>query len=147
RLLEPDLLPLGAVRAPVEHGVQPPGLLDQLARRRALRAQRALVDRGARIALDVDELAVARIDELAAADRPVGADRLGDLQPCDPRARLAGVARDRVRAESPVGGATHDRKLAQPLELAGSVRVAHSGGRATHLRARGTPGRRSGTRR
>ena len=34
----------------------------------------------ARVALDVDELAAAGVDDLAAADRAVGADRLGRLQ-------------------------------------------------------------------
>src|SRR5205807_81413 len=74
RLLELELLPLAAAGPPVADPGQATGLLDELARGRALGAQRPLVDRRARIALDVDELAVARVDELAAADRAVRAD-------------------------------------------------------------------------
>src|SRR3954462_15516804 len=103
RALELDLLPLGPVRAAVQDLVQPAGLLDELARRRALRAQRALVDRRARVALDVDELAVARVDDLPAADRAVGAHRLGDLQPRDARAGPLRALGDRVSAHPPVG--------------------------------------------
>ena len=92
-----------AARAAVLDLREAVGLLDELARGRALRAERALVDRRARVALDVDELAAARVDDLAAADRAVGADRLGGLQPGDPRAGLLGLARRRARAHAPVG--------------------------------------------
>src|SRR4051794_27746067 len=63
RLLELDLLPLGPARLAVADLGEAAGLLDELPRRRPLRAERALVDRGARVALDVDELAVARVDD------------------------------------------------------------------------------------
>src|SRR4051812_15525839 len=104
RRLEVQVLPLRAARAAIAHLGQPPGLLDELSRRAALGAQRALVDRGARVALDVHELAAARVDDLAAADGAVRADALGDLQALDPGARLPGPLRDRVRAHAPVGG-------------------------------------------
>src|SRR5829696_1092837 len=84
RRLELDLLPLRPARPAVLDLGEATGLLDQLARGRALRAQRALVDRRARVALDVDELAVAGVHDLTAADGAVGADRLGRLQPGDP---------------------------------------------------------------
>src|SRR4051794_4761377 len=45
RDLEVELAPLGRARRAVEDLRQPAGLLDELARGRALRAQRALVDR------------------------------------------------------------------------------------------------------
>src|SRR6185436_1501896 len=65
RRLEVELGPLGRARRPVEDLRQPAGLLDELARGRALGAQRPLVDRRARVALDVDQLAVAGVDDLA----------------------------------------------------------------------------------
>ena len=80
RLLELELLPLGAARAAVLHLRQAARLLDQLARGGALGAERALVDRRARVALDVHQLAVARVDHLAAAHGAVGADGLGGLR-------------------------------------------------------------------
>ena len=140
RRLELELLPLGAVRAAVAGpSCSRPGLLDQLARGRALRAQRALVDRRARVALDVDQLAVARVDELAAADGAVRADGLRDLQAGDPRAGLLGLARGGERPEAPVGGAADDGQLAQALEARGRLTVAgRSGSRARlPVRSRG----------
>src|ERR687885_755253 len=68
RLVELELAPLGRAGRAVPDLRQPPGLLDELARGRALRAERSLVDWRARIALDVDELAVARVYDLPAAD-------------------------------------------------------------------------------
>src|SRR5690606_16649268 len=57
RGLELELLPRRRARPAVEDLREPPGLLDELARGRALGAQRPLVDGRARVALDVDELA------------------------------------------------------------------------------------------
>src|SRR3954452_18149859 len=126
RRLNIEVLPVRTARSPVAHVREPAGLLDQLPRRRAARAQRPLADRRARVALDVDQLAVARVHELAAPEGAVGADRLGDLQPGDPRARLARALRGRGRAEPPVRGASDDGQLTKPLEHPGPV--AHSSG-------------------
>src|SRR5262249_47231024 len=57
----------------------------ELVRRRPFGAEGAPVDRALRVALDVDDAAVADAHELAAADRTVGADarhlaRVGDPQ-------------------------------------------------------------------
>src|SRR5919108_4858443 len=116
RRLEVDLLPLGRVRPAVLDLHQPPRLLYQLARRGALGAQRALVDRGLRVALDVDELAAPGVDHLAAADRAVRADGLGRLEAGDPSARLLRAARDRARAEAPIGRPADQRQPAQAVE-------------------------------
>ena len=125
-VLEVELLPLGAVRPAVEDLRQAAGLLDQLPRGRALRAQRPLVDRGARVALDADELATARVDDLAAAHRAVRADRLGDVEPGDPAARLFRVSCETARGtEPPVRGAPDERQVAQPVERLGAMAVAH----------------------
>src|SRR5206468_3211966 len=83
-LLEIELLPLGTVGPAVEDLGEPSGLLDELARGGALRAQRALIDRRARVALDVDELTAARVHELATADGAEGTHRFSDLQSGDP---------------------------------------------------------------
>ena len=56
----------------------------QLEDRRALGAEAPLIVRTARIALDVDDLAVDGVDERAAADRAVGTDARRDLRPLDP---------------------------------------------------------------
>ena len=66
------------------------------------------------------ELAVARVDDLGAADGAVGADRLGDLQAGDARARLARLARRGVRTHAPVGGAADAGKVSQLLEGLGA---------------------------
>src|SRR4030095_1130447 len=69
---------------------------------RALRAERPLVDRAARVALDVDELSALCVDELAAPDGAVRADPLGDRRPAKARglrgrlwAERLGLGRDR----------------------------------------------------
>ena len=111
-------------RAPVAHLRQAARLLDELARRAPLRAQRALVDRRARVALDVDQLAAARVDELPAPDRAVGAHRLGDLQAGDARAGRAVVGRHGARAHAPVERAAEERDSPHAFE----------GGRASHRR-------------
>src|SRR5581483_11198137 len=59
-----------------------------------LGAESALVDRAARVALDVDDLAGLGVDELAAADGAIRADGLrhrGAAQPRGLRQRLAAV--------------------------------------------------------
>ena len=121
RLVELELLPLRPARPAVQHLGQPARLLDELARGRALRAQRPLVDRGARVALDRDELAAARVDDLAAADRAVRADGLRDLQAGGAGAGLLGLPGDGVRPESPVGGAADDGQVTHALEALGAT--------------------------
>ena len=74
-------------------------LLDELARGGALRAERALVDRRVRVALDVDELAAAGVDELAAADGAVRADAACDAVGLD------GAGRELLGLLGPDGGA------------------------------------------
>src|SRR4051812_22516545 len=67
----------------------------------AARAQRALVDRAARVALDMDRLPVPGIDQLRAADRAIradaGADRVRQLQPRAQGARHRALRRLRLR--------------------------------------------------
>src|SRR5215218_9751909 len=118
RRLELELLPLRPARAAVLDLLEAAGLHDELAGGAALRAQRPLVDRRARVALDVDQLAVAGVDDLAAADRAVGADGLRGLQPGDPRAGLLGLLRDGDGAEAPIGGAPDDRQVSDAAEAA-----------------------------
>src|SRR3954464_13926299 len=115
RLVELELLPLGAAGPAISHLRQAAALLDELARGGALRAERALVDGRARVALDVDQLAVARVDDLAAADGAVRADRLGGLQAGDARPRPLGLARGGPRPHPQVGQAPDAGRLAQPL--------------------------------
>ena len=59
-------LPLRGMRRAVQHLVDPRLRQQHAQRAGAFRAQRALVDRAARIALDMDRLAVLRIDQLRA---------------------------------------------------------------------------------
>jgi hypothetical protein len=95
---------------------QPARLLHELAGSRALLAQRALVDRRARVALDVDQLASACMDDLPASHRAGGADRLGRLQPGDARPRRQRLPRHRAGTHPPIRGTTDERELSQPLE-------------------------------
>src|SRR5215510_15052588 len=73
------LLPRLAARSAIEHLLQAPRVVDHLDSRSPLTAERAFADRMGRIALDVDHVAVARGDDLAATDAAKGADggRLG----------------------------------------------------------------------
>ncbi len=75
RLIERDFFPLRAMRAAVENVGDAMRARHQLERGRALRTQAAIRDRRCRIALNVDNLLVLQIDQLAATDRAVGADR------------------------------------------------------------------------
>src|SRR5205814_6651477 len=79
RLVQRELLPARAVRAPVLDLVLAQRALDVRLRGLALRAEAAARDRAGGIALDVGDLAALDVDELAAADRAVGADRLDDV--------------------------------------------------------------------
>src|SRR5262249_11079572 len=77
-------LPLVRVRGPVEDlrdAVRVDGELEGV---RPLRAERALIDRAAGVALNVDELTTLRVDELAAPDGAVRADALGDRRAAEP---------------------------------------------------------------
>jgi hypothetical protein len=115
RRLERQVLPFRPTR-PYRTVGQPARLLHELAGSRALRAQRALVDRRARVALDVDQLASACMDDLPASHRAGGADRLGRLQPGDARPRRQRLPRHRAGTHPPIRGTTDERELSQPLE-------------------------------
>ena len=107
------------------------GLVSSPQRRGALGAERALVDRAARVALHVDGPAVLGIDQLRAAHGAVGADGGADLvrllqaRPEAPRrlalrrASLAGLPRDLAR-HGPVA-----------QEAAGAARLGSGGGGAS----------------
>src|SRR5262245_49995871 len=69
------LLPRHAVRFAVEYFLQAPRVVHYLNPRRALAAQGAFANGMGRVALDVDHLAAARGDYLAAADAAEGTDR------------------------------------------------------------------------
>src|SRR5204862_7886147 len=60
--------------------------------------QRALVDRAAGVALDVDELAALGVDELAAPDGAVRADTRGHGRPAEPGRLPGGLRAERLRA-------------------------------------------------
>ena len=73
-------------------------------------------ERGARI-IHVDprysrtsQLAAPRVDDLAAAHRAVGTDRLGYLQARDAGAGLLGCGRERAGTQPPIQGAAHQRQ-------------------------------------
>src|SRR5439155_3407711 len=94
RLVEPELLPLRAIGAPVPNLRQPQGAGDETLRGGALGAEPAARDRAVGVALDLVDLAVADVDELPAADRAVRADGLDDvLRAFGPRAELLGLGR------------------------------------------------------
>src|SRR5690606_31781166 len=75
---EVEVLPLGAVGAPVADGRLAQLAGDEVLARRALGAEPAPVDRRVGVALDLHDLLVLDEDLLRAADRAVGADALGD---------------------------------------------------------------------
>ena len=81
-------LPFVGVGSPIEHGLHAVRVDGQEQRVRALGAERALVDRAARVALDVDELAGLGVDELAAADGAVGTEAVRDGRAAQPRGLL-----------------------------------------------------------
>src|SRR5579862_7554819 len=72
--LERDALPCLAVRAPVKNVVHAMRAGDELKCRSAFWTQAAVRDGRTRIALNVDDLLVLDIDELAAADAAIRAD-------------------------------------------------------------------------
>src|SRR4029078_1812188 len=61
--------------------------------------ERAFADGAVRVTFDVDELAALGVDELAATDRAVGADPLGDLSAAQARALVDGAPAERFVAE------------------------------------------------
>ena len=71
------LLPVVTERRAILDSGQPVRVSDELERVGALGAQPAVADRAAPVALDVDDLFVLGVDELAAADRAVRANAVG----------------------------------------------------------------------
>ena len=143
-------------RRAVAHLGQAPGLLDELARGRALRAQRALVDRRARVALDVDELAVAGVDDLAAPTAQYGQIDSVTFRPAirgRPARSLATTASGPIPQSA---RATHEGRSRRRGEDRGRPIAAHLPRSVVHLlpgllvdrgRSRwpGTPGRPPGS--
>ena len=115
-VMAPGRLTKVKYRRPVLHLGQATGLLHELTARRALGTERALVDGRTRVALDVDELAAARVDDLRAADGAVRADRLRGGEAGGARTRLPSVLRHGARTHAPVERSADDRELAQPFE-------------------------------
>src|SRR5262249_10527680 len=68
------LVPVAGARRPVPDARDAVGVDGELVGGGPLGAERPLADRAFRVALDVDDAAVADVDELAAADGAVGAD-------------------------------------------------------------------------
>src|SRR5262249_12805821 len=94
RVVERKLLPLGPVRPAVLDPVLPQRALDIPPRRRAFGAEPSARDRAVRIALDVADLALLHVDQLAAADGAIRADRRHDALGALRRGReLIGPAR------------------------------------------------------
>src|SRR5581483_7748032 len=79
RVVEREVLPLRRVRPAVLDAVLTGGAGGELQRRRALRAQPAAADGRVGITLDLRDLAVLDVDELAAPDGAVRAHRLRDV--------------------------------------------------------------------
>src|SRR3954471_6536915 len=76
RPFQVDLFPAVRPRRPVLRLRLPPRVGDELLRRRPLGAQAPAGDRRVGVTLDLDDLLVAHVDLLPAADGAVGADRL-----------------------------------------------------------------------
>src|SRR5699024_10733926 len=126
RRVEIEVLPLGRVRAAVAHrGLAEVGVRELLAGR-ALGAQPAAGDRGLRVPLDLDDLAVLMEDALAAADGAVGADALGHAigragarhRAAGPRGRDSAAASCGIRpAELPEHRPVEEREASHGLML------------------------------
>src|SRR6266498_1429083 len=85
RPLELDHLPIAGTGLAVQHLGGPVRVHVQLVDRRALGAEGALVVRAARVAFDVDDLAVDGVDQGGAPDRAERADARGGLGVLDPQ--------------------------------------------------------------
>src|SRR2546428_1095443 len=83
RPLELDDLPVRRAGLAVQHLRRPVGIHVELIDRRALGAEGALVVRAARVAFDVDDLPVDRVDQGGAADGAEGTDARGGLRVLD----------------------------------------------------------------
>ena len=83
-------LPVVGEGSPIEHGLHAVRIDGQQQRVGSLGAERALVDRAPRVALDIDELAGLGVDELAATDRAVRTEALRDGCAAKPRGLLRG---------------------------------------------------------
>src|SRR5581483_12461809 len=89
RLVQVELLPLRRARRPVLHLVLAQRARRIALRRLSLRAEAAARDGARRVALDMGDLAVLHVHELAAADRAERTDRRDDaLRVADPRAQV-----------------------------------------------------------
>ena len=98
RAFEVPYLPVGGARGPVQNLGRTVRVDVELKDRRALGAERPFVVRAARVALDVDDLAVDGVDERAAADRAVGTDARRDLGIFDPELLSSGDNRSEIDA-------------------------------------------------
>jgi hypothetical protein len=78
RPAERPFFPALGVRGAIEHLGQPVGARQPAEGRCSLRTQGALIDRAARVALNMNDLPVLGIDQLSAADRAIGADAGAD---------------------------------------------------------------------
>src|SRR5262249_17308616 len=118
RLLERELLPVGAVRPPVLDLVLAHRARDVPARCGALRAETTARDRAVRIALDLDDLTALDVHARAAADGAVGTDRAHDrVCVVDARPqRGAALRADRLATPQGVtlGQLAHERPGAEP---------------------------------
>jgi rod shape-determining protein MreB len=96
--LELPLLPLGGAGRAVQDARGPVGIDVELVDRRALRTERALVERAPRIALDVHDLPVDGVHERRAADGAVGADARRGPGGLDPKVLRASDGGPKIRA-------------------------------------------------
>src|SRR5439155_7926578 len=124
RALERPLLPRARPRGAVEHPRGPVGVDVELEGGRALGAEVAAGDGASRVALDVDDLAVDRMDERPAADGAVGADARSRLRVLDAEAarlplgrREVGPAADEAGERRPCDGSRGPAEQVPPREI------------------------------
>src|SRR5581483_5834677 len=107
---------LSAALGPVKHLLDPQRVDGQLVSCRPLGTKSALVDGTLRVALAVDNLAVAHADDLAAANGAVGADArhfvgVGDLERADlglRRAQVSAEGKEAAGGEPAARGGTQE---------------------------------------
>ena len=109
RALEVPYLPIGSPGGTMQNLGWTVGIDVELKDRRALGAERSLIVRTARIAFDVDDLAVDGVDERAAADRAIGTDARRDLGIFD--SELLGPRHNRAEIDP---GADKSRQCGTP---------------------------------